>query len=514
LSCNNKEQNGSANDSIESLVQTPDDLYPALFDAVQMSDVFPDSKTFVDCIAKKSATEINKLYKTNKGAENFDLKSFVEEHFIIPPSISSDFEADMKKNASEHVASLWEVLKRASDKDTEGSTLLALPKPYIVPGGRFREVYYWDSYFTMLGLKESGEVEMIKNMLDNFAFLIEKVGHIPNGNRSYYITRSQPPFFSQMVKLYAEIKGEEVYREYEKALLAEYQFWMKGAENLMGDKLDANDHVVSTEYGMLNRYFDIGTTPRQESHREDFELVGNRTNAKKMYSDLRSGAESGWDYSSRWFADAQNMSTIETTDIIPVDLNSLIYGLEEIIVTKLNIGEEKQTLVSKRMEDRKRFINEVCFASDWSYRDYNWKEGRVTERKSLAMVYPLFFGIATQSQADKIKEQVSGTLLRPGGVVTSIYNTGQQWDAPNGWAPLQWMTVAGLENYGHSELAVEISERWTKLNEKVYKNTGKFVEKYNVEDLSLEAGGGEYPVQDGFGWSNGVYLAMKAYLKK
>ncbi|MGS0525282.1 trehalase family glycosidase [Zobellia nedashkovskayae] len=122
--------------------------------------------------------------------------------------------------------------------------------------------------------------------------------------------------------------------------------------------------------------------------------------------------------------------------------------------------------------------------------------------------------MATQEQADSIAEYIKNNFLKPGGVVTTLKNTGEQWDAPNGWAPLQWMTIVGLENYGHDKLANTIAQRWVKLNEKVYANTGKFVEKYNVEDMSLDAGGGEYPVQDGFGWSNGVYLALKAKINK
>jgi len=120
--------------------------------------------------------------------------------------------------------------------------------------------------------------------------------------------------------------------------------------------------------------------------------------------------------------------------------------------------------------------------------------------------------MAGQEQADKVATYVQEHLLKPGGVVTTTNTTGQQWDAPNGWAPLQWMAIKGLERYGHNTLARTIAERWVALNEKVYANSGKFVEKYNVEDMTLEAGGGEYPLQDGFGWSNGVYLALKAWL--
>lgn len=492
-------------------IKTPDKLLGDLFVDVQLQEVFPDSKTFVDCIAKYSYEDIRNKYLEMKDQSNFDLNAFVHENFEIPPSISSDFKSDPSRTAAEHINVLWSVLKRESDQAQEGSSLIPLPEPYIVPGGRFREVYYWDSYFTMLGLVESGELDLIEDMLDNFAYLINIVGHIPNGNRTYYITRSQPPFFSQMVKLLAQQKGDGVYTKYKDALRKEYNFWMDTDGNDIADL--PVKHCVSTPSGIMNRYYDVGDTPRQESYREDFMQVEEVGGGKKMYRDLRSGAASGWDYSSRWFTDGKTIETIVTTDIIPVDLNALLFGLEEILTKCFKDDIVYVASLKNSMEDRKTFLNTYSWnASDGTFEDYNWVDEKQTSVKSLAMVYPLFFNIASPGQADKVALYVREHFLKPGGVVTTPNNTGQQWDAPNGWAPLQWVTVVGLENYGHNELARTIAERWVALNEKVYTNTGKFVEKYNVEDMTLEAGGGEYPVQDGFGWSNGVYLALKAYL--
>lgn len=494
----------------QHVFQTPDDLLGDVFTQVQLQQVFADGKTFVDCIAKYPYADIKAKYTAQKEEENFDLRTFVLENFEVPNADSSDFKSDLSKTAAAHVTALWPVLKRASDKEHEGSTLIPLPEPYIVPGGRFREVYYWDSYFTMLGLAESGEFELIENILDNFAYLIHTVGHIPNGNRTYYITRSQPPFFSQMVKLYAAQKGDSVYTTYKDALKKEYAFWMDGHK--------ANDtairHCVNTPLGIMNRYYDQGDTPRQESYREDYRQVEKVGGGKKMYRDLRSGAESGWDFSSRWFADGKTIETIETTDIIPVDLNSLLYGLEEILIKAFKEDAVFVASLKTSMETRKKFLNDYSYsAEDGTFEDYNWVLQKKTGITSLAMVYPLYFNMVNQEQADKVAEYVAINFLKPGGVVTTLNHTGQQWDAPNGWAPLQWMTIVGLENYGHHDLAKTIAERWVALNEKVYANTGKFVEKYNVEDMTLAAGGGEYPVQDGFGWSNGVYLALKNKLE-
>ncbi|MEO1012064.1 MAG: alpha,alpha-trehalase TreF [Bacteroidota bacterium] len=499
-------------DSAATLVlQAPDQLLGPLFKDVQLGEVFEDGKTFVDCTAKFPYPVITEKYAQQKEQPNFDLKAFVLEHFEVPPSISSDFKSDPGRSPKEHVEALWPVLTRESDSAQAGSTLIALPKPYIVPGGRFREVYYWDSYFTMLGLVESKKFSLIEDMLDNFAHLIHTVGHIPNGNRSYYITRSQPPFFAQMVNLLADHKGEAVYTKYKDALKKEYEFWMDGQTA----KERPIKHCVNTPSGIMNRYYDLADIPRQESYREDYTLVQDVDGGARMYRDLRAGAESGWDYSSRWFADGKTMATIETTDIIPVDLNALLYGMEGVLTKAFANNPAFVAALKTQMKVRKEFLDTYSWnPKDKIYEDFNWASQKRTGIKSLAMVYPLFFGMADQEQADAVAQYLKFHFLKSGGVLTTLNHSGQQWDAPNGWAPLQWMTIKGLENYGHSKLARTIAERWVALNEKVYANTGKFVEKYNVEDMTLEAGGGEYPVQDGFGWSNGVYLALKAYLEK
>ena len=258
-------------------LQTPDALLGDLFSEVQLHEVFEDGKTFVDCTAKYPYAEIKTAYENEKDQADFDLKAFVLEYFEVPGSISSDFKSDPNRNAVEHVNALWPVLIRGSDSITIGSTLIPLPKPYIVPGGRFREVYYWDSYFTMLGLVESGEFELIEHMVDNFAHLINTVGHIPNGNRTYYITRSQPPFFSQMVKLLATQKGDAIYGKYKGELRKEYDFWMQG-RNATTVPIK---HCVSTPSGIMNRYYDLADTPRQESYREDYTQVQEVGGGKK-----------------------------------------------------------------------------------------------------------------------------------------------------------------------------------------------------------------------------------------
>jgi alpha,alpha-trehalase len=144
------------------------------------------------------------------------------------------------------------------------------------------------------------------------------------------------------------------------------------------------------------------------------------------------------------------------------------------------------------------------------FADYLWREGKPSGMVTAATLSPLFFGLATRAQAERVAAVVRTSLLRPGGLVTSTVPSGQQWDAPNGWAPLQWMAIEGLSDYGETALAETLAERWMGEVITAYRATGKLVEKYNVEDTSLAAGGGEYPTQDGFGWTNGVLRKLLA----
>jgi alpha,alpha-trehalase len=481
-----------------------------LFEDVQMSHVLPDGKTFVDCIPKYPLEEINKKYLEQKDTTDFDLKNFVLSHFDLPVANTTGYSSDSSKPVTDNIESLWTVLTRKPD-NTNGS-LIPLPHSYIVPGGRFGEIYYWDSYFTMLGLKVSGKHEMLENMVNNFSYLIDKIGYIPNGNRSYYIGRSQPPFYSLMVKLLASIKGEDILLAYLLQLEKEYQFWMKGADELSEREAAAYRTVRMPDGSTLNRYWDENDTPRPESYREDIELSQlSGQEPKYIYRHLRAGAESGWDFSSRWFKDGISFSAIHTTEIIPVDLNCVLMHLEKTIgeAYKLTGNNEAAKKYVSLVEKRKAAIQKYCWNKEHGfYFDYDFTAGKQKQILSLAAAFPLFFSIATNEQADQVADIIEQKFIKPGGAVTTLVTTGQQWDAPNGWAPLQWVTIVGLENYHHNELATDIATKWIKLNTDVFHRTGKLMEKYNVVDTNLEAGGGEYPGQDGFGWTNGVLLAL------
>lgn len=479
--------------------------YYNVFVEIQMNHIFSDSKTFLDCVPIISEDSIVILYNKQKNKSDFDLKSFVHKNYRIPTYKAHHFTSDTTVAVNQHIQNLWDILTR-KDTLSEGS-LLPLPYPYVVPGGRFNEIYYWDSYFTMLGLEADNRTDLIESMVANFASLIRHHGFIPNGNRSYFLTRSQPPFFSLMVELLAKLKGNQILINYLPELKKEYSFWMNGMSNL-NESYPAHYHVVLIAEGQyLNRYWDKADTPRPESFRED-SLIATKSNQnyRTLYRNIRSACESGWDFSSRWFKDNESMATIQTTNILPVDLNVLLWNLEKLIAMGSQLAKDSQQaiLFKKKADTRRKLINKVFWNhQNKFFMDYNYIEKRHTSTYSLAGVFPLFARLATPQQAEMTAKKIEKEFLHPYGLVTTLTETGEQWDYPNGWAPLHWITIRGLEKYDYHYLAEIIARRWMKGNIEGYRKTGKLVEKYDVVN-GVAGRGGEYPTQDGFGWTNGV----------
>jgi alpha,alpha-trehalase len=226
---------------------------------------------------------------------------------------------------------------------------------------------------------------------------------------------------------------------------------------------------------------------------------------------LRAACESGWDFSSRWMKDSNDLTSIHTGDILPIDLNCLLYHLELTLAKayKLNKSDNIASLYEKKAFQRNALIQNYFWNPNTQfYHDYDYIDKKQKSNFTLAAMFILFFNLATKEQAEACANCIENEFLRDGGVITTTLITGQQWDAPNGWAPLHWITIKGLRNYKFDKLSQTISDRWSKLNYNVYHRTGKLLEKYNVEDISLLSGGGEYEVQDGFGWTNGVLMKI------
>jgi alpha,alpha-trehalase len=497
-------------------VLTPADRYEELFVAVQLGRVFNDSKSFPDCVPLMEPAEILRRYRADHGRAGFDLSAFVTQHFEHEPVPAEHYVADARQTLTEHIDGLWTVLSRQPRQHRANSSLLPLPYDYVVPGGRFGEMYYWDSYFTMLGLAESGRHDLLRSMADNFAFLIDHYGHIPNGNRTYYLSRSQPPVFSLMVDLF-ETHGVKPALRYLPQLKREHAYWMEGAQGLAPG--DAARHVVRLpDASLLNRYWDERDTPRDEGYLEDVQTAARSSRAPgEVYRELRAGAESGWDFSSRWLADANDLSTIRTTSILPVDLNSFLYALE-IQIEKLARAQGDTSTAdsfSACAAARRRAVDRYLWDDALgAFVDYDWQLGAQRSGLNAALAVPLYVGLATGQQAHRTARAIESRLLAAGGIKTTEQESGQQWDRPNGWAPLQWMATRGLIRYGERALGLDIAHRWLATVAAVYERECKLVEKYALHhdiDATEGGGGGEYPLQDGFGWTNGVVRMLLAH---
>ncbi len=496
---------------------TPQILFKDLFVAVQTARLFPDSKTFADAVPKSPPTQILARYHAAKPDSKQALSEFVAANFDLPSQASGPEVPVERTDITRHIDLLWDQLTRTTPSAPPYSSLLPLPEPYVVPGGRFRELYYWDSYFTMLGLVESGRHDLAEHMVRDFASLIDTYGHVPNGTRSYYLSRSQPPFFYAMVGLLSAEDPAASYARYLPQLRREYAFWMQGEKGVRPGT--AHRRVVSMPDGaVLNRYWDDADTPRDESYREDTELARRSGRIpKQLYRDVRAAAESGWDFGSRWFADGKKLETINTTEIIPIDLNSLLFGLEEAIGSGCAKVHDAACAAefAHRATMRRAAVNRYLWDSAGGvFRDYRWVQRAQVPRISAATLYPLFVALASQAQAAAVAATVSRDLLKAGGIVTTPLETGQQWDAPNGWPPLQWIGVSGLRRYSVSPLARHRRLPMDRQRQSRLRASGKLVEKYDVLATGRAGGGGEYPNQDGFGWTNGVMRKLMALYPK
>ncbi len=481
-----------------------------LFRRVQLAGIFDDSKTFADAIPKSSYDDVLLHYQHEQESNiHFDLANFVAQHFILPDTQELTSRTQ-ESSVTEHIKQLWQVLKKPADPEGLGS-LLPLKHPYLVPGGRFREIYYWDSYFSALGLLESGEQALVEDMLNNFVELQRQYGVIPNGNRSYYLTRSQPPVLAMLVELLLPYQDNQLafIRQYIDAITTEYDFWMQGREEVSTLNCHIKRLVRMPDGSLLNRYWDDSTSARPESFREDIELAKDLPAERQsaFFRNVRAACESGWDFSSRWLEEPKSLTSIRTTSIVPIDLNCLLFGVESLL-SKYHArlkNSPQSALYAQLAQQRKAAINRYLWSPEQGFFfDYDIEYQRQSQVKSLAGIVPLFVQLADEKQAQQLALAIEQDFLQAGGVVTTLNETDQQWDSPNGWAPLQWFCVQGLINYHQTRLATDIMRAWIDSVECYFAQTGKLMEKYDVCQQENTASGGEYDVQEGFGWTNGV----------
>ena len=318
---------------------------------VQMSSINVDSKTFVDMKMKQTPAETLELFEQfmkehNQNPSKDDIRAWVDKHFDKPGSEFENWnpddwiespkflekikDANYKKFASD-MNGLWHVLGRKMTDDVAKNpnlySIIPVDHPVIVPGGRFREFYYWDSFWIVKGLLLSEMHNTTKGMLENFLSIVNRYGFIPNGGRIYYLSRSQPPLFAGMVKIYYDATNDEEFaKKSVETLDREFQYWV-------------NNHSVEVKGHMLFHYNDRSKGPRPESYREDFELAidfGTEDEKNEFYSDIKSAAEAGMDFTSKWFINKEgenkgNLSDVKTRNIIPVELNAILYWNAKII---------------------------------------------------------------------------------------------------------------------------------------------------------------------------------------
>ncbi|MEM1127525.1 MAG: trehalase family glycosidase [Bacteroidota bacterium] len=487
----------------------PDRALGALFEAVQRAPLFADAKTFADALPREAPSTLVARYEAARHQPGFDLRAFVDTHFDLPRRVPPALLANVQPDLASHLRTHWPALIRVDDAAlAPTSSLLPLPHPYVVPGGHLREMHYWHSYFIMLGLAASGQMELVRGMLENFARLIDDLGFIPSATRTYHLSRSQLPFFAPMVLLLAHAEGLAAARTYLPSLEREYAFWMDGETEVSAEQ-PAVRHVVRLPDGtLLNRYWDRLTTPRPASFREDVARAASLPEALRapFYRHLRAASASGWDLSSRWLADGITPNTIHTTDIVPVDLNVMLWILEQTLAL-LSDGPAAEQFLTRSAQRAEALVHLTWKAEAGFFHDYDFVAGTHTPTTSLAGLFPLYAGLATPDQAQAVVQTVAQHLLADSGFLTTTAETGLPWDAPYGWAPLQWIAIHGLRRYNYHPLADAGQIRWLTLNESVYLRTGQTMETYDVQSLMMAP---TYPPQDGYAWTNGVALALMA----
>ena len=406
--------------------------------------------------------------------------------------------------------------------------LLYLPFPYVVPGGRFNEMYGWDSYFIQVGLLRDSQISLAKDMADNFLYEIRNYGKILNANRTYYLTRSQPPFLTEMILgVYRKTQDRRWLESTVPAIEACYRYWTTEPhltpETGLSRYYDSGDgpapEVLSAErdekgrthYDHVKDYYQTHAVPDYEVSQYYDRKTGQLT--KLFYKGDRSMRESGFDPSNRF-----GPFSVDIIHYNPVCLNSLLYIMErdagEILDTLGRASEA--ALWRKRADDRREKINRWMWdAQDGLYYDYNFAARKIRRYPFLTTFYPLWAGIASPEQAARVAANL-GRFEQPGGLQTSTNTSGSQWDAPFGWAPLQMIAVQGLRRYRYDKEANRITARFLSLVLDQFIQHHVIVEKYDVVRRSMDVSQvihfGYRSNEAGFGWTNAAFEELYAQL--
>ncbi|XP_071397092.1 trehalase [Centroberyx affinis] len=508
---------------------------------VQKAKLFDDDKYFVDMKLRATPDVVLSAFRNlsnespNATVPSSKLLEFLSTYFEEPgkefeswtppdwhdkPKFLGKIADQELRNWAEKIHHLWKSLGRKIRDDVKDHPQLYsqiyTPHPVIVPGGRFRELYYWDSYWVINGLLLSEMTDTAYGMIRNFLYLVDSYGFIPNGGRIYYERRSQPPFLTLMVESYYQAtKDKEFLRTALPVLEQEYRFWMQNRSVKV--EINGTEHT-------LNRYNVQVGLPRPESYTDDLELAEGLSDDRReqLWTDLKAGAESGWDFSSRWYVDSEganngSLRQTRTSQILPTDLNALLCRNEKKLASFHRIlGDgDSAALYDQAAARRLEAIESVLWdAERGAWFDYNLLTHSSHFEFYPSNLAPIWAECYSQpAMGEKAVQYLkeSGALQFPNGVPTSLRESGQQWDFPNAWPPLQHMLIEGLSKLpseNAKQVAFDLAQRWIKTNWLAYIKYDAMFEKYDVNGDGKPGGGGEYEVQLGFGWTNGVALQL------
>ncbi|XP_031633665.1 trehalase isoform X3 [Contarinia nasturtii] len=510
-----------------------------LLHTVQMAKLYNDSKTFVDMKMKESPqTTLDSfrdfMAKYDNQPSKEDIRQFVNDYFEKPGAefvqwVPQDWkespafldkikDPDYRQWASD-LHAFWKQLGRQMTDDVAKNpdhySIIHVKNPVIVPGGRFREFYYWDSYWIIQGLLQSEMYSTAKGMLENFLSIINRFGFIPNGGRIYYSERSQPPLLAGMIKAYVEkTKDIDFMKMAVPILEREFYFFY-------------NNHMVEVKGYALAVYGDKSTGPRPESYLEDIltaQYLETEKEKEAMWSELKAGAESGMDFSSRWFikngTNEGELKDLKCRSIVPVELNAILFWNARIISDFHLMAQNPKK--SAEFEQLAQEMYDAIQGVLWNEEAGAWFDYDLINQKPRPYfvptnLSPLWTGAFNTAEKELLSKKVlkyineTGIDLFPGGVPNTLIQSGEQWDYPNVWPPMQYLLVEGLralETQEACKKSFEWASRWVRSNFIAYKSTRAMFEKYSAEESGGYGGGGEYEIQLGFGWSNGVILQL------
>lgn len=375
----------------------------------------------------------------------------------------------------------------------DNGTLIGLPYPFSIPSeNHFEELYYWDTYFTNLGFIILGKVQQAKNNVDDMLFLVDKYGFMPNASRNTFLTRSQPPFLTLMVRdIFEATKDISWLKEAYETLKKEHNFWREKRIN---------------DVTGLNRYYGFAEESESDYFAERFfQRTGLRPDMKStdIARHMRLCFESGWDINPRWGC--------RGFDFVHIDLNSILYA-DEMCMSELSklLKNGEEELWKNRAEQRKTLMRKYMKTASGYFTDYDYVCGGFSKVFSAASFYPLFASLANEEEAAATVSMLS-RLEQKWGISACEENNTEgnfQWNYPNGWAPHQYIVFKALKNYGYDEQAKRVAEKYISLADNVFSQTGNLWEKYNVAEGNINVNT-ESPMPPMMGWSAGVYLALK-----